>query len=438
MRGVWQKMLWGVLLSLCLVWPAQAQGSVVYHARLSGTVEGGMAAFVERACREAEENQADLLLLEIDTYGGRIDSAITIKERILACQVPTASFISGKAISAGALIALAGEKVLMAPGTTIGAAEPRLGDAKADEKVVSMWSKELAATAEARGRDGQIAAAMADADIVIPGLVEKGKLLTMTQSQALQYKMADGAAASRGEALAFLGFADAQVVELVPSTAETISGWVTHPYVAPILLTVGIVGILLEIFTVGFGVAGTVGLLAFALFFGGHILAGFSGWWAVMLFLIGIILLLVEAILLPGFGFAGAGGIAAVLASIVLASSSMEQALYSLVAALLASTVLLVLSFRFLKTRRLWQRLILGDRQDNSQGYVAQAGNLDRFLERTGTAISSLRPAGVAEIDGERVDVVTEGDFILAGSPVRVVQVEGVRVVVKQADKIEA
>jgi len=434
MRLIWRNLLWGLLICLSLVWPAEAQASVVYHARLSGTVEGGMAAFVERVCREAEENRADLLLLEIDTYGGRIDSAIAIKERILACQVPTASFVSGKAISAGALIALAGEKVVMAPGTTIGAAEPRLGEEKADEKIVSMWSKELASTAEARGRDGQIAAAMADADIAIPDLVEKGKLLTLSRDQALQYGMADGGAASRSEALTFLGYPDAQVVELVPSTAETISGWVTHPYVAPILLTVGIVGILLEIFTVGFGLAGTVGLLAFALFFGGHILAGFSGWWAVLLFLLGIILLLVEALLLPGFGFAGAGGIAAVLASIVLASSSMEQALYSLVAALLASTVLLALSFRFLKTRRLWQRLILGDRQDNSQGYVAQAGDLGRFLDRTGTAVSPLRPAGVAEIDGERVDVVTEGDFILAGSPVRVVQVEGVRVVVKKID----
>ena len=436
MQGGWRKICQSMMVLLFLLSPVYAQAAVVYVVPVSGTVDGGLAAYIDRACREAEDDQADLLLLEIDTYGGRVDSAITIKERILRCQVPTASFVTGKAISAGALIALAGEKMVMAPGTTIGAAEPRLGEAKADEKVVSMWSKELAATAEARGRNGQIAAAMADSDIAIAGLVDKGKLLTLTQAQALQYKMADFSAVDRQAALAVLGLANAQVVEVTPSAMETVSRWATNPYIAPLLLTVGICGVILEVFIAGWGVAGVVGLTAFALFFGGHIMAGFSGWESVLLFLLGIILLGLEAFVIPGFGITGAAGIIAVLASVVIASASMEQALISLAVALIASVVLLGLSFRFLKTRRLWQRLILGVRQENSAGYVAQGSNLSRFQDQTGIAASPLRPAGVAEIAGERVDVVTEGGFIPAGSRIQVIKVEGVRVVVKQINEV--
>ncbi len=168
------KLFTQVLLILSLffqlVVPAFAKDDLVYVVPIAGTINPGMASFVERTYHEAEKAGAARVILEIDTYGGYIDSAIRIEERVLASSVPTSSYVTKKAVSAGVLVTLAGEKVFMAPGAVIGAAEPRVGKQKADEKVVSMWAGKLRDAAEIHGKDGTIAAAMADADIEIPGL----------------------------------------------------------------------------------------------------------------------------------------------------------------------------------------------------------------------------------------------------------------------------
>ncbi|MDD4752682.1 MAG: nodulation protein NfeD, partial [Desulfitobacteriaceae bacterium] len=148
MRKLWRVFLYTLILINIIVPSVQAEpGDLVYVVPISGTIDPGLASFVERAYDEAENSKADYVLLEVDTYGGRIDAAIHIKDRILASPVPSACFVKHKAISAGALITLAGEQIFMASGTTIGAAEPRVGNEKADEKVVSMWTKELVSTA---------------------------------------------------------------------------------------------------------------------------------------------------------------------------------------------------------------------------------------------------------------------------------------------------
>lgn len=411
---------------------AQQKGPV-YIIPIDGTIDPTLASFVEKTYDEAEQAGATRVVLEIDTYGGYIDAAIRIKERVMSSSVPTTSFVTKKAISAGALITLSGEKIFMAPGTTIGAAEPRIGEEKADEKVVSMWSQELRAAAETHGRDGDIAAAMADADIEIKDLKAKGKLLTLTQKQALELKFADYSAKDREEVLSISGLSGAQVVKVETSTAEKLARWVTSPYVSPILLTLGIAGIILEIFTVGFGVAGTIGLISMGLFFGGNIIAGFSGWESVLLFIVGIILMLVEAFLVPGFGFAGITGLGALVLSIIIASASIEQAIISLIIAIFGTVVLVAISFRFMKTRSLWNKLILGVRQQNSEGYIAPEAKLSELLGAEGVTLTPLRPAGSAEINGMRIDVVSEGGFVPPETKIKVVKVEGTRVVVRQS-----
>lgn len=432
MKKVAIALLLAIIFSFSTPLAAQAKPSdLVYVISVKGTIDPGLASFVERALREAEAAGATRLLLEIDTFGGRIDAAMRIQKRILSSPIPSISFVQNRAISAGALITLAGEKVVMVPGTTFGAAEPRIGTEKADEKVVSMWAKELAATAETRGRDGKIAAAMADADIEIPGLVEKGKLLTLTDKEALEVNFADFVLAKREDVLRQFDLADAQVVILEPGPAETMARWVTHPYVSPILLTIGFVGLFLEVITVGWGIFGTAGLISLGLFFGGHIIAGLTGLESVLLFAVGVILLLIETFVIPGFGLAGIGGIVALVASIVLASASIEQAIISLLVALVGSVVLIAISFKYVKTRNLWNRLILGVKQNKVEGYIAPVEGLDKLHGEEGITLTPLRPAGAAEIAGLRVDVVTEGGFIPAGIPIKVIKVEGPRVVVK-------
>jgi membrane-bound serine protease (ClpP class) len=430
-----KKLLLGLLCTLLfflLPVPGSAEpGDLVYVIPVEGTIDPALASFVDRIYDEAEDLGAARVILEIDTYGGYIDSAIRIKERVMLSPIPTSSFITKKAISAGALIALSGETIFMAPGTTMGAAEPRVGEKKADEKVVSMWAQELRAAAETYGRRGDIAAAMADADLEIEGIKPKGKLLTLTQKQALDLKMADYSAGNRQELLKLSNLTGARVVEAQPTSAEKMARFVTSPYVSPILLTIGIAGLILELLTAGWGIAGTVGLISMALYFGGHIIAGFSGWEAVLLFIVGVILMLVEAFIIPGFGVAGIAGLGAMIFSIFLTSVSVEQAIISLIIAIIGTVVLIVLSFKFMKTRRMWNRLILGVRQENKEGYVAPIMNLSELYGAEGVTLTPLRPAGSAEIKGMRVDVVSEGNFITPETKIQVVKIEGTRVVVR-------
>lgn len=320
----------------------------------------------------------------------------------------------------------------MAPGTTIGAAEPRVGEKKADEKTVSMWAQKLASTAEIYGRDRKIAAAMADADIEIPGLVAKGKLLTLTPKEAIDNHFIDYLASNRKEVLAKLELTDTGIIEAKISPAEKLARWVTNPYLSSLLLTVGIAGIVLELFVIGWGIPGTIGLVALSLFFGGHILAGLTGWEAVLLFIVGIILFFVEVLLIPGFGIAGIMGIIAFVASIIIVSPSVEQAIISLIAALIGTVILVWVSFKHVRTRKIWGKLILGMRQEKSAGYIAPEENLERFLNKEGITITPLRPSGAVDIDGVRVDVVSDGGFIAGNVKVKVVKVEGTRVVVKE------
>jgi len=410
--------------------PATASGDLVYVIPIEGMIDRGLRNFVERVYQQASELGVKSIILEIDTPGGLVSEAVQIKKIIDRSTVPTIAYVTGGAISAGALVALTSPKLVMAPGTTIGAAEPRVGEEKADEKTVSYWAGELASSAEQNGRDPEVARAMADADVAIEGLKDKGKLLTLTAKQAEEYRMIDGICPTRVEVLKYYNLSEAEVVEQHPSLSEQVTRWVTNPYVSSVLLMIGITGVIVEIFTAGFGLAGIIGALALALYFGGSILAGFSGWGALFLFLIGLILLALEIFVLPGFGVAGISGLAALIASVFMAAPSTEQALISLTLALLGTIILVALSVKFLPTRKVWHRLTLGTKLESSSGYVASSPTYRDLEGKCGQTLTSLRPAGVAEFDGRRVDVVTEGDFIQADEPVKVIKVVGNKVVV--------
>jgi len=403
----------------------------VYVIPIEDTIDPGLAKFVERSYQEAAQARARMVILEIDTPGGRIDSALSIKDTISKSSLPTTALVKGGAISAGAFIALACQKIAMVPGSTIGDIEPRIGNERADEKFLSAWTQEVAATAEKNGRNPDIARAMVDRDIEIPGVKEKGKLLTLTYSQAQEHGYTDYIVSDRADLLNQLGLADADVVETTLSAAEKLTRIVTNPYVAPFLLTIGLAGIVIEFFTIGWGIAGTLGILSLILYFGGHLMAGFTGWEVLLLFLVGIILLVVEAFV-PGFGIPGIGGILSIFASIVLAAPSWEEGMISLVLALIGTIVLVMLSLKLLTRRQFWSRLTLGTRYNKEEGYIPQSQDLSKYIGQKGRAYTILRPAGSVILDdGTKLDVVTQGDFIQRGERIEVVDVEGIRVVVK-------
>jgi membrane-bound serine protease (ClpP class) len=429
------------LLSIVLpLWASPATAEpVVYVVTVEDTIEPGLAKHIQRAYADAEKAGAAWVILEIDTLGGRIDAAMEIRDTIMAARIPTAAFVVHRALSAGALITLAGQQVIMDPASTIGAAEPRVfslsSQQPADEKLVSAWKEEMAETARAHGRDPQIAAAMVDPDIEIPGVIEQGKLLTLGAAKAQELGIADYLGKTREEALQHLGVGGAQLVEFEISPAEKLARWLTNPLISAILLTLGLGGIVLELFTMGWGVPGTVGIISLVLFFGSSVVAGLAGWETILLFAIGLVLLLVEILVIPGFGVAGLAGLGAMGVSIFLASETPQQALTTMAIALVGAVVLIIVGVRLMGTRNLWSKLILRTRQENQEGYQAPALQLEKYLGQIGITITQLRPSGAIEIDGNRIDVVTEGDYITRGVKVQVVKVEGTRVVVRPVDK---
>ena len=430
---------------------AQEKRPVVYVAPIEGVIDLGLAPFVQRVLDEATKTGAAAVVLEINTFGGRVDAAVQIRDALLNSKVRTVAFVNKRAISAGALIALSAENLVMAGGGTIGAATPvQMGQPGAaakpvEEKTVSYVRKEFRATAESRKRPPLLAEAMVDADVAIPGVNEKGKLLTLTTEEALQHKLADFRADTIESALEQLGLGGAEVRRASPNWAEHVVRFLTHPVVSSLLMTIGMLGIIVGVRTGGFGIAGGAGVASLALFFWGHWLVQLAGWEELLLAGIGVILLAAELFVIPGFGVAGVLGILAIVGALLLSlvgAGDTSQVLmiaagrvvFSLLIALTASLVIL----RYLPRLPFGRRLILEAGLGAGQEFGSAPDSDRRWLGKKGRASSLLRPAGIAVIEGERVDVVSEGELIDAGQFVEVTRVDGNRIVVRQVTNINA
>jgi membrane-bound serine protease (ClpP class) len=421
---------------------AQPPTPVVYVIAIEGMIDLGLAPFLSRTIRDAQAAGAAAVLLDINTFGGRVDAAVAMRDALLNAPVRTIAFVNQRAISAGALIALACDTLIMTKGGTIGAATPVLGGTgetqPADEKSVSYVRSEFRATAETRNRPPEFAEAMVDADVEISGVIEKGKLLTLTTSQALEHKVAELTADTLDAALGAAGLPDADVRLARQTWAETLVRFLTHPVVSSLLMTIGLLGLLVEIRTPGFAVPGTIGLLSLGLFFWGHWIVQLAGWEELLLVSIGVLLLALEVFVIPGVTVAGIAGIVALVAGLGMTLVGAGATVSAIINALgrVAISILLALAgalalFRVLPRLPFGQRLVLETDMDAERGYVSTSESDHRWLGRTGTAVSPLRPAGIAEIDGARVDVVSEGGFVDAGTSITVIRVDGNRIVVR-------
>ena len=418
---------------------------IVYVAPIEGVIDLGLAPFVERVLTEATQQGATAVILDINTFGGRVDAAVVIRDLLINAKIMTVAFVNRRAISAGALISLAAEKIVMADASTIGAATPvQMGQPGApaqpvEEKTVSYVRKEFRATAESRKKPPLIAEAMVDSDVEIPGLIAKGKLLTLTTEEALKHGVADFRADSIEKLLAQLGLENAQLRRASPNWAENLVRILTHPITSSLLITVGMLGIILELRTPGFGIPGALGIAALALFFWGHWLVRLAGWEEILLVGGGIFLLTLEIFVIPGFGIAGILGIVALLGglglSLIGAGATWEftlrafgQVVFSLLTALIASLFML----KYLPRLPFGRQLILETELPTEQGYVSAPNSDLSWQSKTGHAVSPLRPAGIADIENHRVDVVSDGEFIETGAPIIVSRVDGNRIVVRR------
>jgi membrane-bound serine protease (ClpP class) len=417
--------------------PVQQAGGVVYRIPVTGVVEMGLAPFIARSLREAEQAGAAAAVLDIDTPGGRVDAAQQITGAIGDAGIPVYALVNRHALSAGAMIALATNGIYMRPGSTLGAATPVTGEGEtASEKMVSVMRAEFRSLAQARGLDPQIAASMVDPDIEIPGIVERGKLLTLSTDEAAEIGFSSTVDDWAG-LMQSLGLGQATVQETQPNWAERVVRFLTHPLVAPFLLSIGFLGLLIEVKTPAFGLAGLTGVTSLGLFFGSHLIIGLAGWEVVILLAVGVILLLVEALVLPGFGVAGVLGVGAIGTSIVMSMIGSMPTTWDILIALhvLGASMLIVVlvgwqMLRHLpqdrRTQNLWHRTSMR----REEGYVSSLSRPD-MVGAEGITVTALRPAGTARIAGELVDVVSVGPWVEAGSSIRVVRAEGYRHVVE-------
>jgi membrane-bound serine protease (ClpP class) len=402
----------------------------VYLVSIKGTIDLGLSSYVKRALEEAVLNKAKAVILEIDTFGGRVDAATQIRDKIMSLNIPSVAYIKNRAWSAGALIALSAEYILIDKSASIGAAEPR----PADEKNISALRAEFTSTASSRGRSEDIAAAMVDKDVEINGIIEKSKILTLNAEQAIKLNFVDGIYSNIEEVLNFLNLKDAKIVYIYPNWAENISRFVTNPVVSSLLLSIGFLGLIIEFWTLGWGIAGSIGIISLSLFFGGHIIVGLAGFETIILFAIGLLLLLAEIFFIPGFGLAGIGGIAAILASIFLTFGNIIQATYSILIALSISVIGFFLLIKYIPSTRTWRKFVLSTEQKKELGYTVGTKDLKRLIGNKGIAITALRPSGIAEVNGKKLNVLTRGEYVDANTKIKIISVEGNKIVVEAID----
>ena len=414
-----------ILLGVCNIHAEQE--SKTYLIPVKGEINQGLVDYLHNAVKEAESNNATQIIFEIDTYGGLVDSAINISDIIRGTSVPTICYIQDNAISAGVIIAISGDKVVANQSINIGSAETRPNE----EKYISFWTGKLRTVAKENNRNPDIVAGMADASIEIEGIKEKGKLLNLTADEALQHGIVDELVDGKAGLFTYLNIKPSDVVELDYDIKTNISRFVNNPYVSVFLIAIGIIGIVGEMFTAGFGILGSLGILSFALFFAGKMLAGHAHWGILILFATGLILLIIEATV-PGFGIPGIVGIVCVILSIILGSSNLSQGIFSFFVALVISVVVIGILLKYAPRSQLFSHIILKDEQKSECGYVSYIDDKHHLIGQEGETITLLRPAGTVLIGERKIDVVSEGEFIEKGSKVKVIAVEGNRVVVRK------
>lgn len=398
----------------------------VYLIPIEGEINKASHRFIQHSLNSLDFKENDVVIFKIDTYGGLIDEAIKIKDLIIDMPVRSVAYINNKALSAGVLISIAAEKIYMNETAVIGSAETIPND----EKVLSMWRGVLRDTAQYRNRDHLLIEAMADKDIGIENVVQIGKLLNLTASEALELGLIDDVVNDYASILDDLNI-ESQALTFVNESLEVkLAKYISTPLISSILLTFAFIGLIIEILTPGFGLGGIVSVISFGLYFGGNLFAGYANLIALILFMVGIIFVGVS-IVIPGFGLPELLSVFFIFSGIIMANYSFEAALIALSVAIIVSTILTIILVRLgFKSQHL-RRIVLDNQHDATKGYLA-TNHMEAYLNQEGIALSELRPSGSALINDERVDVLALGGFIEKDSLIVVERVEGFKVFVRR------
>lgn len=404
---------------------SRADAGVSYVIPVRGTVEHALLAFMKRGFEEAERLGASIVVIDIDTFGGRVDAAIEISKLLGEQKKRVVAYVSENAWSAGALIALSTPKIYMCKGSSIGSAEPKnMEDWTTDEKAVSALRAQFEAASGAQGHPKDLAAAMVDKDIEIKDIKPKGKLLNLTYEQALKYKMSEATVESIKDVL-LKESAEVSFVTLEETIGENVARFVSNPLISGILLNLGIIGLTVELWMPGHVAPGLGGIICFALFFWGHSIASAGAMLPLILFLAGVALILLEVFVVPGFGLTGLLGMGLTFAGVYLAFPDPHEAVKIVSVSIILTSMLLFAFITYFPGSKMFKRVTLSATISSRNGYIGSRQENIKYVGRTGVAITDLNPAGRIEIDGERIQVVSTGEFIAKGSKVKVTSDEG-------------
>src|SRR5699024_5208330 len=371
---------------------------LVYMIPIEDEVERGLEAFLIRSINEAIEAGANHIIFEIDTPGGRVDSAGQIGKLLQGLDIPSTAYIVNEALSAGSYIALNSDTIYMQPNATMGASGVITSDGNAaDKKAQSAWIAAMKSAAESNGRDPKYAIAMADETIDLPEYgAPKGEFLTLTPGDAVEVGYAEGMVKNEVELLHELDLTGATIVQTKTTFAEEVARFVTSPIVIPILLSIASIGLIVEVYTPGFGIAGSMGIIALILFFYGHIIAGIAGMEAIVLLALGIILIILEFFVAGGI--LGFFGVASIIVALLMSGYKLSHMTMSLAIALVAAIIVAVILYKWIGTERgIFKKLILRDRTMSDEGYVSYEDRSE-LVGKKGITVTPLRPAGTALI----------------------------------------
>lgn len=439
-------LLCSVLFACCLMLSAlAAKGQQVYRFDIKEDIGPNAWRQVKNAYTKAEEANVDLVLIEMNTFGGMVNFADSIRSRILDSPLETVVFINHNAASAGALISLASDRIYMSKGSSIGAASvvDQSGQLM-PEKHQSYMRGLMRATAEAKGRDPKIAEAFVDGDVDLPEMKPAGKILTLTSAEAVAIGLAEAEATSVAEVLTAEGINSPQVTTHQVTTIDRIIAFLINPAVSGLLILLIIGGIYFEMQTPGIGFALIVAVIAAALFFAPLYIQGLADNWEIALFVAGVVLILLELFVIPGFGVAGILGIICLVCGLAFSMVVNDYFDFSIaepgmlfnsfllvIASMVVATIVMVIFGKSLLNTRAFKRLVLQDEQRSAAGYTSSKVNLE-MVDKAGIAKTVLRPSGKVEIEGKWYDAVALDGFIDIGEEVYVEKHENYNLFVRK------
>jgi membrane-bound serine protease (ClpP class) len=435
------------LVLLTPVSKAQTAKSKVMVMEIKDEIDPRMLRYVKLALENAEKIKADYVVIDMDTYGGVLTDAKEIVDLIMDFKKPVWVYVNSDAASAGALISIACDSIYMSPGATIGAATvvEGAGGQAAPDKYQAYMRGIMRSTAEKNGRDPRIAEGMVDERIVIDSIKQEGRVITFTTKEALKYGFCEAQVESIQEILKRNKVTNYELEIFKLGTTEKIIAFVINPFISGILILIILGGIYFELQTPGIGFPLFASVTALILYLVPYYLNGLAEYWEIIALFVGILLLMAEVFVIPGFGVAGIAGIILTVMSLVLIMLNNDffnfefvpmgdiiRATFAAIGGISGGMLLLFFGGARLTETKAFQRMALTDQQESSRGFSVNTSTID-MLGKKGISHTVLRPSGKVFIDEIVYDAFTRGEYVEKGESIEVVGIEGVTLRVKKS-----